>query len=183
MFFLSLSLICLSFRSTTFALLALVQQCNKDVRKFMTPLIPSKAFRLCYVKTRCFLLWKRRQGSSVVTCKAGSYKYGRIPVLVQLPNPTTCYTFTLYADIFHCPPPAHKGNGNGSDGEHSWLDTGQGSPPRLCWKVDMCGFVTRRPGKSLEKFGCQKVQTYGDSVPCFVCLLDMHKLKSDRRAC
>jgi len=59
-YFLSLSLICLSFRSTTFALLALVQQCNKDVRKFMTPLIPSKVFRLCYVMIRCFLLWKRR---------------------------------------------------------------------------------------------------------------------------
>lgn len=58
--FFSLSLICLFFRSTTFALLALVQQCNKYVRKFMTPLIPNKVFRLCYVMIRCFLLWKRR---------------------------------------------------------------------------------------------------------------------------
>jgi len=123
----------------------------------MTPLIPNKVFRLCYVMIRCFLLGRRRQGSWIVTSKAGSYKYRRIPVPVQLPNPTTCYTFTLYADIFHCPPPAHKGSGNSSDGEHSWLDTGPGSPPRLCCKVDMCGFVSRTAGKSLEKFGCQKV--------------------------
>lgn len=100
-FFISLSLLCLSFCYTTFELLALAQHCNKDVRKFMTPVIPNKLFRLRYVMIRCFLLWKRRQGSWIVTCKARSHKYRTIPVPVQLPNPTTCYTFTLYADIFH----------------------------------------------------------------------------------